>query len=293
MTTEPRGTEGFAADAASVAEVRPSPNHGERRGRWAQSGPDLLLLHYTGMPAGRGLSMAERAIRWLTNPASEVSAHYVVAEDGRVTQLVPEARRAWHAGRSSWAGESDVNSASIGIEIAHPGHWWDLSALPDRAPGAEVEVHPGYGDFPEAQIAAVIALACDILARRRIPPDRVLAHSDVAPGRKRDPGEKFPWDRLAAAGVGVARDPLAGGAAHGRALSIGECSPPVAALQAMLASWGYGIAVDGRYDDATRDVVEAFQRHFRPERVDGVADAATVRILARLIGRRDVGEVLA
>ena len=294
MAIEPCGTEGFPADAACVADVRPSPNHGERRGRWATSGPDLLLLHYTGMPAGRGLSMAERAIRWLTDPASEVSAHYVVAEDGRVTQLVPEARRAWHAGRSSWAGESDVNSASIGIEIAHPGHWWDLAGLPDRDPESAVEVHPGYGDFPDAQIAAVIALARDILARHRIPSDRVLAHSDVAPGRKRDPGERFPWDRLAAAGVGTAGDPAPGETLFpGRALSIGECSPPVAALQAMLASWGYGIAVDGRFDAATHDVVEAFQRHFRPERVDGVADAATVRTLARLIARRDVGEVMA
>ncbi|MCE1236808.1 MAG: N-acetylmuramoyl-L-alanine amidase [Hyphomicrobiales bacterium] len=284
----------FPADAAGVAAVRPSPNHGERRGRWATSGPDLLLLHYTGMPAGRGLTMAERAIRWLIDPRSEVSAHYVVAEDGAITQLVPEARRAWHAGRSSWAGEEDVNSASIGIEIAHPGHWWDLAALPDRQGGDPAEVHPGYGDFPEAQIAAVIALARDIVRRHGVPADRVLAHSDVAPGRKRDPGERFPWRRLAAEGIGLWVEPTPiGGGETGRALQVGERSPPVAALQALLAGYGWGVAIDGVYDAATRDVVEAFQRHFRPERVDGVADPSTLSTLRRLLARRDVGEVVA
>lgn len=284
----------FPPDAGVVAAVRPSPNHGERRGRWATKGPDLLLLHYTGMPAGRGLGMAERAISWLTNPVSEVSAHYVVGEDGTVTQLVPEARRAWHAGRSSWAGEEDVNSASIGIEIAHPGHWWDLSGLPDRAPGAEAEEHPGYGDFPDVQIAAVIGLCRDILGRHRIPADRVLAHSDVAPGRKRDPGEKFPWKRLAEAGIGARVEPTpVDGGEGGRALFLGECSPPVAALQALLASWGYGLAVTGVFDAATHDVVEAFQRHHRPARVDGVADPSTLATLRRLLDRRAVREVIA
>ncbi len=283
----------FTPDAACVTAVRPSPNHGERRGRWAESGPDLLLLHYTGMPAGRGMSMAERAIRWLTNPVSEVSAHYVVGEDGGITQLVPESRRAWHAGRSSWAGEEDVNSASIGIEIAHPGHWWDLSGLPDRDPAEPVQTHPGYGDFPDRQIAAVIALARDILARHRIPADRVLAHSDVAPGRKRDPGEKFPWKRLAEAGIGLWVRPVPIEEASGRALALGEHSPPVAALQALLASRGYGSAVTGEFDAATRDVVEAFQRHHRPARVDGVADASTMATLRNLLDRRAVEEVIA
>lgn len=284
----------FAADGGPTDAVRPSPNHGERRGRWAEQGPDLLLLHYTGMPAGRGLTSAERAIRWLTTPIAEVSAHYVVAEDGTITQLVPEARRAWHAGRSSWAGEEDVNSASIGIEIAHPGHWWDLAATPDRDPADRPEVHPGYGDFTEAQIVAVIALCRDILGRHAIPADRVLAHSDVAPGRKRDPGEKFPWGRLAAAGVGLWVEPTPiGPLDFGRALRPGERSPPVAALQAMLANYGWGIAVDGVYDDATRDVVEAFQRHFRPALVDGIADASTISTLRRLNERRLATEVVA
>ncbi len=283
----------FAADTAVVDAVRPSPNFGARRGRWAETGPDLLLLHYTGMPAGRGMSAAERAIRWLTTPVSQVSAHYVVAEDGTVTQLVAEGARAWHAGRSSWAGEEDVNSASIGIEIAHPGHWWDLAAVPDRDAEEMPEIHPGYGDFAEVQIAAVIALSRDVLARHAIPADRVLAHSDVAPGRKRDPGEKFPWDRLAAAGVGLWVEPAPIGSGMGRTLAPGECSPPVAALQAMLASHGWGVAVTGVYDAATRDVVEAFQRHFRPAQVDGIADPSTIATLRRLLDRAVAGEVVA
>lgn len=280
MTSDDQ-TRGFAPDSALVADVRPSQNSSERRGRWADGRPDLLLLHYTGMPAGRGMTAAERAIRWLTTPVSEVSAHYVVDEDGRITQLVPESARAWHAGRSIWAGETDINSASIGIEIAHPGHWWDLQAMPDRTPENPVEVHPGYAAFAEAQMVAVIALTRDIVSRHAIPARRILAHSDVAPGRKRDPGEKFPWDRLAQAGIGiwVPPEPIV----PGRDFRQGEVSPPVAALQAMLADWGYGIAVDGRFGAQTRDVVEAFQRHFRPERVDGIADRSTLATLRRLL----------
>lgn len=277
----------FAPDCRLAAAVRPSPNHGERRGRWAESGPDLLLLHYTGMPAGRGLTTAERAMRWLENPAAQVSAHYVVAEDGAITQMVPEARRAWHAGTSSWAGEDDVNSASIGIEIAHPGHWWDLAAAPDRDPAADPEIHPGYAAFAPRQIAAVIALARDVVDRHGIPAGRVLAHSDVAPGRKRDPGEKFPWDALAAAGIGIDVTGTPEGTV-GRVLSLGERSPPVAALQTMLASVGYGIAVTGCFDAATVDVVEAFQRHWRREKVDGMADPTTLfrlRYVIEALGR--------
>ncbi len=280
-------TVAFTPDCPFTAEVRPSPNHGERRGRRAGSGPDLVLLHYTGMPAGGGMTAAERAIRWLTNPISEVSAHYVVGEDGRITQLVPEARRAWHAGRSSWAGESDVNSASIGIEIANPGHWWDLAATPDRDPTRPVEVHPGYRDFPDVQISAVIALCRDIAARHGIRPERVIGHSDVAPGRKRDPGEKFPWDRLADAGVGVVVPPEPISDGVGRDLALGETSAPVAAMQALLARLGYGIEVDGCFGRSTHDVVEAFQRHWRRARVDGIADRSTLATLRRLVARSE------
>ena len=162
-------------DSPVAARVIPSPNHGERKdGRR----PDMLTLHYTGMPD------EAQALQWLCNPVSEVSAHYVVFENGHVAQLVPEARRAWHAGKSSWAGETDINSRSIGIEIANPGH------------------DGGLPPFGETQIKNVIRLCRDIVERWSIPPDRVLAHSDVAPGRKMDPGERFPWERLHHAGVG-------------------------------------------------------------------------------------------
>jgi len=232
---------------------RPSPNHSERA---AGKPVDILLLHYTDMAS------ADAAIAWLTTPESKVSCHYVVAEDGTVTQLVDEARRAWHAGVSSWKGETDINSRSIGVEIANYGH------------------DHGYPDFPDVQIAAVIDLARDICARHRISREHVLAHSDVAPMRKRDPGEKFPWGRLAAAGIGhfIEPEPISGG----RFLAPGEAGEPVSALQAMLAYYGYGLEITGVYDAATEAVVTAFQRHFRPERVDGIADRSTIATLHRL-----------
>ncbi len=290
MTETPDGA-AFEPDCPLVDALRPSPNHGERRGRFAHEPPDILLLHYTGMPDGRGMSGAERAIRWLTMPVSEVSAHYVVDEDGRITQLVPEPRRAWHAGRGVWGSESDVNSASIGIEIVNPGHWWDMGLSPDRDPQEPVEVHPGPRSFPPAQIAAVIGLSRDIVARNGIPADRVLAHSDIAPGRKRDPGELFPWDALARAGVGLWVAPVED--REGRTFRPGETSPPVAALQAMLRLYGYGLEVTGYYDTATEAVVEAFQRHFRPARVDGVADAGTLATLRALLDERERREAVA
>ena len=233
--------------------MKPSPNHGERR-----EGPtDILLLHYTGMPD------AQQALDWLCTPQSGVSCHYFVFESGDVVQLVPEDRRAWHAGRGSWAGCDDVNSRSIGIEIANPGHGH------------------GYPDFPAAQMQAVLALSADICARLGIPPQRVLAHSDIAPGRKQDPGEKFPWLWLAEHGVGhwVSPAPLGGG----RFFQLGDTGQPVEALQAMLAAYGYGCPISGTFDGATRDVVASFQLHFRPERVDGVADQSTIDTLNRLL----------
>ncbi|MFL5062412.1 MAG: N-acetylmuramoyl-L-alanine amidase [Xanthobacteraceae bacterium] len=245
----------FMSDSRLVSTVVPSPNHGERR-----AAIDILLLHYTGMPDADG------ALQRLCDPASEVSTHYFVFDDGRLVQCVPEARRAWHAGEASWGGAADINSRSIGIEIANPGHGWH------------------YDDFPDAQIAAVIALGRDILARRPIPPWRVLAHSDVAPMRKQDPGEKFPWDRLAAAGVGawVAPEPIT----QSVALTMGDKGPKVRDLQAQLAEYGYGLLATGQYDEATRAVVAAFQRHFRPGRVDGLADTSTLRTLSKLLAAR-------
>jgi N-acetylmuramoyl-L-alanine amidase len=245
----------FAPDTNVPARVVPSPNHDERQTR-----VDLILLHYTGMVSG------EAALSRLCEPASKVSCHYVVFEDGGICQLVPEARRAWHAGVSSWQGQTDINSRSIGIEIVNPGH--DL----------------GYPDFTYAQIEAVIALCRDISTRRAIPPARVLAHSDVAPARKSDPGEKFPWDRLAAAGVGLWVEP---GAIHaGPELDPGDRSEVIGKLQRSLKDFGYGLDVTGVYDEATTAVVTAFQRHFRPARVDGIADHSTVETLKRLLHAR-------
>ncbi len=220
----------------------------------------MILLHYTGMPTG-----AEALMR-LTNPLSEVSAHYFIWEDGAVLQLVPEARRAWHAGVSSWAGESDINSRSIGVEIVNPGH------------------EGGSPPFTDAQIEAVIALCADIRSRMIIPQHRVLAHSDVAPGRKCDPGEIFPWEILHARGIGhyVPPTPITGG----RFFALGDEGQPVQALQAMFALYGYAIQVTGVFDEAMEKVVRAFQRHFRRERVDGVADASTITTLRDLIAAR-------
>jgi len=176
---------------------------------------------------------------------------------------VAEDKRAWHAGIGQWGGLRDLNSASIGIEIVNPGH------------------DGGLPDFPQAQIDATIALLRDIAARRAIRPERVLAHSDLAPARKRDPGERFPWDALALAGVGhwVEPAPIVDGPLYGP----GREGPPVRALQALLALYGYGIELTGVYDAPTRAVVAAFQRHFRPARVDGEADASTVATLRALI----------
>jgi N-acetylmuramoyl-L-alanine amidase len=249
----------FPPDSFITADVVPSPNLDERKdGR----PPDMILLHYTGMPTG------EAALERLTTAASKVSSHYVVFEDGRIVQCVPEALRAWHAGVSSWAGETDINSRSIGIEIVNPGH------------------ELGYPDFPLRQIAAVIALCKTILTRcGPISAERILAHSDVAPSRKQDPGEKFPWGLLSESGIGhwVRAAPLD---LDGVTLMPGDRSEVVARLQRTLQSYGYGIVETGSYDEATRDVVTAFQRHFRPARVDGFADPSTLLTLRALIETR-------
>ncbi|MFL9826288.1 N-acetylmuramoyl-L-alanine amidase [Rhodoplanes sp. SY1] len=249
-------------DSPLVAEVFASPNHEPRAGRGGTAGPDLLLLHYTGMAS------TSEAIARLCDPDAKVSCHYLVREDGAVVQMVAEARRAWHAGVSCWAGDSDVNSRSIGIEVANPGH--DFGLPP----------------FPAVQIEAVVALCRDILARHAILPARVLAHSDVAPARKQDPGEAFPWETLARGGVGlwVPPAPLD---TPGQTLGPSKTGGEVAALQAALATYGYGVPESGRYDEATRLVVAAFQRHFRPALVDGIADPSTRETLAAIEAKSD------
>jgi N-acetylmuramoyl-L-alanine amidase len=243
----------FACDYPAARAV-PSPNHGERAGGQK---PDMIILHYTGMET------AQAALEWLCREESQVSSHYFVHEDGRVDQLVAEDRRAWHAGKSVWKGETDINSRSIGIEIANAGH-----------PG-------GLPDFPSAQIEAVAELCWDCGKRWSIAAERVLAHSDVAPIRKVDPGEKFPWERLHLKGVGhwVAPAPIGGG----RFFQRGDQGQPVEAVQTMLSLYGYGIEVTGIFCEKTEGAVAAFQRHFRQSQVDGIADISTLDTLHRLL----------
>lgn len=238
---------------------RLSPNFNERQG----GGPvDILVMHYTGMPD------AESAMKLLTTVEGKVSSHYTVDEDGTIYRHVPEDKRAWHAGVSSWGGTSDINSRSIGIEIVNPGHEW------------------GYRPFTPPQIAAVTELSKGIVSRWPIPPARVIAHSDVAPERKIDPGELFPWDELAKHGIG--RWPRNRGHQHAAVtLGVGAEGDAVKRLQSDLAHYGYGIDTTGLYDERTLIVVSAFQRHFRRSNFDGIADGETLAILADLLNQLD------
>jgi N-acetylmuramoyl-L-alanine amidase len=247
-------TKHFVPDSRLVSRIVPSGNINAREG---VDRPHILILHYTGM------ATAQAAIQWLAAPEAKVSCHYVVDEAGAVTQMVPEASRAWHAGVSHWQGAADINSRSIGIEIHNPGH--DL----------------GYPDFPEAQMRAVEALSLDIAGRHAIEPRHVLGHSDVAPGRKIDPGEKFDWARLARAGIGHWTEPAA--IAGGPVLERGTRGDEVLRLQEALRAYGYGIPCTGEYCEDTQIVVKAFQRHFRPALVDGCADRSTLGTLSALL----------
>ena len=247
-------TQAFTPDSSVVSDVLASPNYGERNnGRSV----DMIVLHYTGMPDVEG------ALARLCTDGTDVSAHYIVLEDGRIVQSVPEAKRAWHAGQAIWAGETDINSCSIGIEIINRGHDW------------------GYPDFPGRQIAAVTALCRGIILRHRLPLHRVLGHSDVSPARKKDPGEKFPWHSLANSGVGVwvPAAPIV----RGETLKLGASGEAVKALQDGLSRYGYGVSTQGEFDTSTMEAVTAFQRHFRPERIDGVADQSTLMTLQALL----------
>ena len=231
-----------------------SPNVEARQGGRQ---PDMIVLHYTGMES------AAAACDWLCNPASRVSCHYLVEEDGSIVQMVGEDMRAWHAGQSSWRGVADINSRSIGIEIQNPGH-----AM-------------GYPEFPGPQMDAVIALCGDILKRHDIPPRNVVAHSDVAPSRKIDPGEKFDWARLHREGIGHWVEPAA--IANGPVLQPGDRGEAISKLQSSLSHYGYEVPLEGEFDLTTQNVVTAFQRHFRPTRVDGIADHSTLDTLKRLV----------
>ena len=229
----------------------PSPNFDART-----APPEILVLHYTGMKSG------EDALARLRDPESKVSSHYVVEEDGRVFRLVPEARRAWHAGVSYWKGQRNINGVSIGVEIVNPGHEF------------------GYRPFPNRQIAAVIELCADIRSRWTIENTHIVGHSDVAPARKDDPGELFPWKVLAEAGHGLWADAAP---APGAPLRRGDEGVGVFGLQAGFTRLGYDLPPSGKFDEATEQVVTAFQRHWRQAQVDGVADGATRAQLIALL----------
>jgi N-acetylmuramoyl-L-alanine amidase len=221
--------------------------------------PDILLMHYTGMQS------CEAAVQRLTDPVARVSSHYTVDEDGTVYAHVDEGLRAWHAGVSHWRGETDINSRSIGIEIVNPGHEF------------------GYRAFPDVQIAAVIELSKGILSRHRIPKRNVIAHSDIAPGRKEDPGELFPWAHFAAQGIGLWVETHGVIGVNGDSLAAGDRGEEVRALQLDLGEFGYGLDPTAEFDVRTRDVVIAFQRHFRPSMLDGIADMETQIVLQGLL----------
>jgi N-acetylmuramoyl-L-alanine amidase len=221
----------------------PSPNWDERT-----LPVTMVVLHYTEMER-------EAALERLTDPEAQVSAHYFIGDDGEVVRLVDEDKRAWHAGASYWRGHKDVNSASIGIELDHPGH-----AL-------------GYREFAEPQIDSLVPLLHDIVRRHDIPRANVVGHSDVAPARKTDPGELFPWDRLAEYRLCLPRP---------EKLSLGDPFDNDGAFYLALERFGYDIT-EGR------KTVEAFQRRWRPERIDGVIDGEVRAILFQLLLDRDAG----
>ena len=227
---------------------RPSPNFDRRA-----SAIDMIVLHYPG------LRTVAAALDRLCDPQAKVSAHYLIDEQGQVYVLVEEEHRAWHAGVSSWHGVTDINSCSVGIELANPGHEF------------------GYRAFPEAQMQSVADLARAVMRRHDISAARVLGHSDVAPERRTDPGELFDWRRLARQGIGLWPDEVADAA--GFHAVDGDDRDQVAFLQSQLLAAGYGLVVDGHFGPRTRAAVMAFQRHFRPTRIDGRADAETQAML--------------
>lgn len=261
---------------------RPSPNFDERDGRAIE----LLILHYTGMPSG------EIAIRRLSDPKplagayafpwetpedpekvlGRASAHYVVEEDGAILKLVAEEKRAWHAGLGGWAGHTDLNHRSIGIEIVNGGHDFGLP------------------DYPYEQIEAVTELVGDIVKRHGLKPHQVVGHSDVAPLRKADPGEKFPWQHLAFHKLALwPADDLR--IADGEPLERGDRGEEISALQKTMNEIGYVLDVDGIFGPATEAAIKALQRRFRVRKIDGRADGETLAIAADIARQTSAAKV--
>ncbi|MEE9272549.1 MAG: N-acetylmuramoyl-L-alanine amidase [Robiginitomaculum sp.] len=230
----------------------PSPNHDERK-----LPISLVVLHYTGMKSGAA------ALAHMQSKKGGVCAHYMVAEDGEIFQLAQENARAWHAGVSSWHGVTDINSASIGIEIVNGGHDFGLP------------------DFSSAQIKAVIELCKDIKARYNLPDKAFIGHSDIVPERKQDPGEKFPWEVLANHGIG--NWPIVETNDRRILFEKGASGKGVVIVQRGFANLGYNVAATGEFDIQTHYVCTAFQRRYRPDKVDGNMDVQTMEILKLLV----------
>lgn len=226
-----------------IHQETPSPNWDERA-----LPVSMVVLHYTGMQSGA------EALERMCDPAAKVSAHYMIDEDGVVSRLVPEEKRAWHAGKSYWRGVTDVNSASVGIELVNPGHEW------------------GYRPFPDAQMDALVPLLAGIIRRHGVEPGNVVGHSDIAPMRKQDPGELFDWERLAGYGLAL-KTPKPG---------IQRLYNNPGAFYLALERFGYDIA-DGRA------AIAAFQRRWRPRRVDGELDGEIGALLFELLLEHDIG----
>ncbi|MEO9904412.1 N-acetylmuramoyl-L-alanine amidase [Nisaea sp.] len=217
---------------------RPSPNHDARPDGTTV---DILLLHYTGMQS------AEAALNRLADPDATVSAHYLIDEDGRCYRMVDEDRRAWHAGVASWQGATDINARSIGIELVNPGHQF------------------GYRPFPDQQMERLAHLSKAILARHAIAASRVLAHSDVAPDRKEDPGELFDWERLALSGTGLWPSHTS---APAREMGLSEAMK-------LLSEIGYAASEDPVMNNSARSVLLAFQRRWLPSALTGALTPET------------------
>ncbi len=249
-------------DTSLPALWRDTPNFQPRRNGLT---PTILLMHYTGMESGKA------ALDLLCHKDSNVSCHYLVEEDGQIIQMVTEDARAWHAGNSCWAGEADINSGSIGIEIVNKGH------------------NPHPNDFPDEQISVVMALAKDIIKRHSIQPRHIIGHSDVAPARKKDPGEKFPWARLHENGIGHYVKPVA--LEGDKGYYIGDEDAEVEKARKLLAQYGYLVEAQQAFDERDALLLTAFQRHFRPEKVDGRLDRSTLATLENLIEALPVARV--
>lgn len=235
----------------SLADA-PSPNFDARK-----SVPDCVILHYTGMQSSAA------ALERMRDPEAKVSAHYMVDEDGAIYRLVPEERRAWHAGAAFWKGVKDINSASIGIEIVNAGFV--------DGPAGRV-----YAPFPQAQIDEVIALVRDIQQRHHVKPERIIGHADIAPGRKQDPGPTFPWKQFADAGL----IPWPDGPLVTVKMLEHEVAPrDVAWLQERLARIGYNVSRSGQMDVLTKEVVATFQMKYRPRDISGTVDSETAALI--------------